>query len=192
MSSFPIAKYDDPAGGSLQVMEPNKNSLGGGSNVITPVYNLPPASNLSLGGVKIGAGINIASDGTISVTASGGIFTPVSFTAITDEAIVAPRLLYMKSNGHFGLADNSAEGKEPVGLCITNVAVGANATVVFAYNLITGLLNLTPGAVYYLGTAGGLVAVANVPTAAGSVLIKIGTALSASTLLYAPEMPITL
>lgn len=39
---------------------------GGGS------YTLPPATSSTLGGVKIGSGVNVTSDGTISVSGGGG------------------------------------------------------------------------------------------------------------------------
>lgn len=41
----------------------------------TPAYTLPIASATTLGGVKIGNGINVGSDGTISVSASGNDHT---------------------------------------------------------------------------------------------------------------------
>lgn len=44
-----------------------KNGSGGGSGGDNPPYELPIASETELGGVKIGEGINMAEDGTISV-----------------------------------------------------------------------------------------------------------------------------
>jgi hypothetical protein len=197
MSSLVRANYTDPSTGSLQVMEPNSNSLGGNGGPITiPPFILPIATKTTLGAVIIGDNISVDANGKISVAAPGSGGTnpigPLSFSAVTDDTITAPRLLAMKANGHFALASNVAEGMEPIGLCTTSVAAGATATIVFANNLITGLTGLVPGASYYLGTGGGLVTGANAPTATNSVLLKVGTALSTSTLLYAPEMPITL
>lgn len=43
-----------------------------GSQTITPITQIPIASSSVLGGVKIGSGISVASDGTISASGSGG------------------------------------------------------------------------------------------------------------------------
>lgn len=87
-------------------------------------------------------------------------------------------------------ADATAEGKEANGFVNAAVASGANATVFFE-GRITGLSGLTPGARYYLGTTAGTVD-ATAPSAAGSVVQYIGTAVSSSTLDFEPSDPVTL
>jgi hypothetical protein len=57
--------------------------IGGGGGT----YTLPPATNVTLGGVKIGVGLSVAADGTIS-TASGS-FLPLAGGTMTG-AITAP------------------------------------------------------------------------------------------------------
>lgn len=47
-------------------------------------YTLPTATSTRLGGVKIGSGINVAGDGTISVDSSGGGGTPGTNSITTD------------------------------------------------------------------------------------------------------------
>lgn len=48
---------------------------------IPPAYSLPVASETVLGGVKIGAGLSKAADGTVSVSASNGsVYDPVTLT----------------------------------------------------------------------------------------------------------------
>lgn len=58
-----------------------KNKLAGLSN-----YTLPTASATIKGGVKVGSGINISADGTISVSESGGSGSSVPDSTITDVA----------------------------------------------------------------------------------------------------------
>lgn len=55
------------------------DSGGGGGS-----YTLPPATDTTLGGVKIGSGVNVTSDGTISVNGgSGGSWTRVATATST-------------------------------------------------------------------------------------------------------------
>lgn len=58
-------------------------ALGGGSS-----YTLPPATASVLGGVKVGTGLTVASDGTISVPASSGVTTSQVMTALTTDASI--------------------------------------------------------------------------------------------------------
>jgi hypothetical protein len=87
-------------------------------------------------------------------------------------------------------ADNAAAGKEANGFVLAGVTSPAAGTVTFVGGVITGLSSLTPGARYYLGVAGAVTATA--PTASGAIVQCVGIALSATTLLFNPEDPITL
>lgn len=169
--------------GSL--VKPDGSLLSGGG----AGYSLPVATATVLGGVKAGTGVSIAGDGTLS--ASGGA-AAITGTATADEALAARNLIYIKANGNCARADSTAEGKEAVAFVLAAVASGAAATFSMIGSLIPGFTGLTPGAPYYLGTAGAIVNLAGAPTTAGNVLMKVGTAISTTTLLFAPEAPITL
>lgn len=116
------------------------------------------------------------------------------FEASASEPIPAGSLVYLKSDGTCALANASVEGKEAIGFVLAGVSQGATATIYGTGGTIRGLSGLTPGAAYFMSaTAGALV---NAATAgaypAGSVLMRVGTALSATMLLFSPQIPITL
>lgn len=148
-------------------------------------YVLPAATDIVLGGVKAGAGLAVAGDGTMSATGGGGA---AALTATAFEAIGAGKLVYVRSDGQLALADNTAEGKEAIGFTLSAAASGATATW-YGSGVITGLSGLTPGAAYFMGTAGGI---GSAPTTTGNVVLRIGNALTAATALFEPYSPITL
>lgn len=85
----------------------NSSGTGGSTNP----YTLPISSSSVLGGVKIGAGINVAADGTISVSSSGtsGTFTGLFKGSDTNFITVEPQNYnpslkqgrFTMSNGYF-------------------------------------------------------------------------------------------
>lgn len=85
-------------------------------------------------------------------------------------------------------ADSTAVGSEANGFVLAAFGNGATATV-YTGGLITGLSGLTVGAFYYLGTAGALTATP--PSTAGNVVQYVGKALSATTLEFNPQQPVT-
>jgi hypothetical protein len=115
-----------------------------------------------------------------------------SFKATTDDALSIGSLVYIKSTGNCGLADYTAEGKEALAFAVAACSSGQTASLSLAGTVISGLSSLTPGAFYYMGTAGAIVTLANAPTTTGNVLMKVGTAISATQLMFAPEAPVTL
>lgn len=129
----------------------------------------------------------------LAALGAGGAAAAPTFKTITDDALNVGSLVYFKSTNHCGLASATAEGKEAVGISLTAVASGAQATIAFGGTVVSGLSGLTPGAFYYMGTLpGSFVMTANAPATLDNVVMKIGVALSASQLLFAPETPITL
>lgn len=151
-------------------------------------YTLPVATQTRLGGVKAGTNITIAADGTLSAV---GALPTVSLT--TDVSLSPANLVYVKASGNLGLADATAEGKEALGVVLTAAPAGTAAKVNLIGSLISGLSGLTPGAFYYMSTTPGAITnYAGAPTVAGNVLMKVGTALTSSTLIFSPEIPITL
>jgi hypothetical protein len=102
------------------------------------------------------------------------------------EAIAAGALVNVWSSGGVPSArnaDNTSTGKPAVGFASAAIASGSSGTITYA-GIITGLTGLTPGAPYFLGTAGALVLAAALPTAAGTVIQAVGIALSATTLQF--------
>ena len=151
-------------------------------------YTLPVASTTVLGGVKAGTGVSIAVDGTLTVVSS---LPTLSLTA--DVNIPVCSLVYVKPNGNIELASAVAEGKEALGIVITATASGAQAKVNLIGSLISGFTGLVPGAFYYMSnTPGAIVNFAGAPTTVGNVFMKVGTAVSTTTLVFSPEIPITL
>jgi F5/8 type C domain/Chaperone of endosialidase len=67
--------------GHLAAYDTNGNVVDGGA--IPAAYVLPPATVSSLGGVKVGANITVAGDGTISVAAPGSGYTlPIASASV--------------------------------------------------------------------------------------------------------------
>lgn len=147
-------------------------------------YVLPVATSNTLGGVKAGTGLTISGDGTLSASGAGP--TPLTTTAF--EAIGARKLVYVRADGLLALADSTAEGKEAIGFTLAAVASGAAANW-YNTGTITGLAGLTPGAPYFMNAAG---AIGAAPSTAGNVVLRVGVALSATTLLFESNTPITL
>lgn len=77
----------------------NGSSLLGSGDVTTPTYTLPAATTSTLGGVKVGSGLSVAADGTLSSDADAGMVVleyGVSTWADLIEAITANRLVYCR------------------------------------------------------------------------------------------------
>lgn len=107
---------------------------GGGS------YTLPVASATTLGGVKIGSGVNVTSDGTISVSGgSGGIGEWVEYTAATiPEELGNSNYSYIEVNQyaklcHIHLSQGTKLGSNTA--INTPYSVGASITGLPAPNL---------------------------------------------------------
>lgn len=115
-------------------------------------------------------------------------------SAVASEALPANRLVYIKADGQLALANATAAGKEALGFVRQAYNVGETAEFYMVGNTMTGLAGLTPGAVYYMSTAAGELATAAQVAAyvAGNVRMEVGTALSATELLFKPDTPIIL
>lgn len=149
-------------------------------------FVLQPATSTVLGGVKQGPGISIDANGVISVI----VGSPTA-QLVADEALPARSLVYIKPNGRLALADAVGEGKEPVGYVNAIVASGGAGTVSFSGSIINGFSGLTPGAPYFLSlTPGGITSTA--PSTVGNLLMQVGIAIGTTSLLFAPQLPITL
>lgn len=147
------------------------------------ILNLPAPVNLT-------DPVRLVDLGIIDIGVVGAL---PSVPLITDVAIIPPALVYVKPTGRIGLADASAEGKEAVGVVVENIKAGSVAKVNLVGSLISGLSGLVPGASYYMSlTPGVFTTYTGAPTTPGNVLMKVGTALTPNSLIFCPEIPITL
>lgn len=109
----------------------------------------------------------------------------------TSEALVAGDLvnIWNSTGAKVRKADPAAAGKEAHGFVLTGFASGAQATVYFE-GTNTAVTGLTPGP-QWLGPTAGKCST-TVPTAAGSVVQRVGFATSATALNFNSSDPIVL
>ncbi len=112
----------------------------------------------------------------VDVRSGVGAFTVPSGVAVGD-------IVRFTGANTAGVADNSAEATVPAIAVVIGKPTSTTATLLY-FGEVTGVGVLTPTAIYFLGTAGGLTTVA--PSAVGSVIQAVGQAIDASVLLFAP------
>ena len=134
----------------------------------------------------------------IDVGAAKQVFTATNSNA---GAITLGQMTYVNGNGSVDLARANADvTSRAIGLIYdASIASAASGTVVTDgvivstdWTAVTGSATLTAGSIYYLSDtlAGGLVTV--VPVAAGSSIVRVGTALSGTELEISIGEPIKL
>lgn len=114
-------------------------------------------------------------------------------SATASEALAAGDLVNLYNNAgtiNARKADATAEGKECHGFVKAAVANAATATVFTSGNILTGLTGLTPGARQYVATSPGA-RTETPPATAGNVVQMVGVAVSATSIAFEPEEPIT-
>lgn len=141
-------------------------------------------------------GINktVLTDGTGRLDAS---IMPVgvgadTLSVVASEILAAGDIVSIWNNAgtaNVRKADGTAEGKEVHGFVLSGFAASATA-LVYNEGKITGLSGLTIGARYYMTTTAGTIS-ATAPAAAGNVSQFVGVAISATTLNFEPDEPIT-
>ena len=114
-----------------------------------------------------------------------------SDTATTSQIIPALSLTYIKADGTLDLADASSEGKEAISFVAEGYGAGVAAVHYLSGNVIEGLVGLTPGVDYYMSETAGAIT-ATPPSTLGNVVLKIGTAISATKIAFNPSIPVTL
>ena len=119
-----------------------------------------------------------------SLESDSGEFTVAAGVAAGD-------LLYSSGSLTAALADNGAVSTAPaIGFVLTKDTT-TTATVSFA-GTVALFLGLIVGDTYFMGTSGGIVNSSSLPTATGSVIQKIGVAVSATTILLNIQAPVVL
>lgn len=86
---------------------------------------------------------------------------------------------------------DASNGRRAHGFVLDAVTSPANATVYLSGD-ITGLTSLTPGAAYYLSGATAGASTSTAPSTAGYLSQEIGIAVSATSIAFQPQQPITL
>ena len=132
-----------------------------------------------------------ATTGLLDVTMLPTGVGPDVQTETASEAISGPALVNVYSNAGTPAvrnANGSAVGKEANGFVLASVASGAQAAV-YGGGLASGFTGLTPGPAYLSDTAAGGVASTGATTA-GHTYQRVGTALTATVLQFAPQEPV--
>ena len=106
--------------------------------------------------------------------------------ATAGENLVAGNLCYLKSDGKYWKADNSAESTASTKLVIATETINANATgTLLTYGQFT-TSGLNAGSNYFVGSTGGITA--TTPTTQDYVIRPIGTASSTTVLEFNPSV----
>lgn len=145
----------------------------------------------SAGSGSAGAIVALNSAGQIDSTMLGASSGEASVSVLASEAISAGSIVNIYNNAGVATArnaDNTTAGKEATGFALAAIASGATGTVTLQ-GVVTGLTGLTPGAYEYLGTVGGLTVTP--PTTTGNITQIVGIALTATSMMFRPEEPIT-
>lgn len=146
-------------------------------------------SNLSL----VGANAYPTAIVVSSLIVGGNVSANPRAKAVASEDIPRASLIYINGAGECALADASAQGKEAVGFANAAYTLGQNATYLIAGSIIYGLSGLTPQAAYFMSAVPGEITPSPpLPSDAGYVCLKIGTAISPTELLFMPETAITM
>lgn len=128
--------------------------------------------------------------------------TTQSFSAINENAgaISQGQVVFVSSSGSVNLANNTAEATaKAIGVVedasIATTASGSiltdGAITVADWTAIAGASTLTAGSVYFLDGVDGMITTIP-PTLAGSYVVRIGTAISTTTLEVSISRPIKL
>lgn len=145
---------------------------------------------------QIAASVTSTADAIVAMDATGHIDVSVLPVGVGAEVVTCPASENLTSGNLINLwnnsgtinarkADGTTNGKPAHGFVLTNVTSPANATVYLPSQTNTTLSGLTVGADYYLGiTAGGLVTTP--PSAAGNIVQYVGTAHSATAMVFTP------
>ena len=100
-------------------------------------------------------------------------------------------LVYFSGAAEAKAADNSSLTTAPArGVIVAKTAVSV-ATILYVGE-IGGFAGLIPGDDVFLGTSGGLIQAAGLPTAPGTIIQKVGSALAADRILFFPSQLVVL
>lgn len=113
-------------------------------------------------------------------------------TMTASENITGPAIInvHNSSGSKVRKADNSGIATAADGYAQSSISSGASGSVTLGEGVVSGFVGLTEGAVYFLGTAGGVTATP--PTSAGNIVQRIGKAVSTTEIAFDRSDPIVL
>ncbi|MFO1351907.1 MAG: hypothetical protein U1F68_15035 [Gammaproteobacteria bacterium] len=136
--------------------------------------------------ISVGSGLSLTS-GTLSSTGGSSSRTETASEALTAGDIVS----YHNSSGAKVRKANATDNTKPAqGFVLANVSNGATGSVFGPGQVVSGLSSLTIGADYYLSTTGGGITTTK-PSTVGNVVQRVGWAVSATELMFQPDVPLT-
>ncbi len=159
--------------GVWQLISAIQSSAGAGDSGKIPA--LDAAGRLSSTMMPTGIGAE-----TVTVTAS--------------EALTAGNFVNVYNNAgtpNVRKSDATTAGKEANGFVLASFASAASATV-YLSGLNNQLTGLTVGRYVISTTPGGVVPIASAPSTAGNVVQEIGFSMSATSISFKPQEPVTL
>jgi len=161
---------------------------------VNGVWQLVSAIQSSAGAGDAGKIPALDGAGRLSTTMMPTGVGAETVTVVASEALTAGNFVNVYNNGgtpNVRKSDATTAGKEANGFVLAGVASGASATV-YLSGLNTQLTGLTAGRYVISTTPGGVVAIASAPATTGNVVQEIGFAMSATTISFKPQEPVTL
>jgi len=131
--------------------------------------------------LPVGSSVVGSTDGLLSET---GAFTVASTVVVRD-------LVYVSSDYVADLADNTSTTTAPTVGVVWGKPTTVTATILF-WGRMTGFSGLPAGEELFLGASGQVITKASLPTTPGSVIQKVGFALSTTDAFITPQLPIVL
>lgn len=199
MGTLSTTKFIKNAAGALTEEAALTTSAGAGDAQKVPALNasgfldatIVNSKTTSAGAGDTGKVVALDGSGRIDST-----MMPVGVGADTQVVVASEALaagdfvnIWNSTGAKARKADATVAGKEAHGFVLAVVANAGNATVYFE-GTNTGVTGQTPGTVFLSITAG--IATTTAPVAAGNVVQRIGMAVSATSINFQSQPPITL
>jgi len=123
------------------------------------------------------------------VVLDGGLSKVGEFTV--PAGLTVGDIVYPSGNLAADKADNSSSATVPAVAMVVKKPTATTATLLFM-GRVDGLAGLTAGDELFLGTGGSIVNASGLPSAVGSYIQKIGDALSTTSMVFKPQLPVRL
>lgn len=180
---------DDTIINASATVSANKTAKLNASGILAPA--LVNAVNASAGAGDAAKIVQLDSSGKIDNTMMPVGVGADSIVLTTSEVIASGDFVNIWNSGGAKVrkADATVAGKEAHGFVLVGVGSAASATVFFE-GTNTAVSGQTPGPVFLATTAG--IATSTAPSASGNIVQRIGFALSATSINFQSQPPVTL